>query len=238
MKEIAKILICASLVLITPLGYSQILNLSNFDKNTLHYGISVGYMQSKFVVDYTEDDAIRDKIQGVTSYYIHGFHISIIGDLRINDYMNLRLIPGISFVDRELSYALSDAFASLTHTPERKRFVESVYGDLPLELKLRSQRWNNFRPYIITGVKYGFDFASLKNNKNRNDESIIRLASSDFSYLMGAGFDFYFQYFKFAIELKMGFGLVDLLIPDDTYYTQSINSINSRSFVLSITVEG
>jgi hypothetical protein len=64
------------------------------------------------------------------------------------------------------------------------------------------------------------------------------LASSDFSYTTGVGFDFYFPYFKFAIELKMSFGLNELKIPDDTYYTQSIESIKSRTFTLSITVEG
>jgi hypothetical protein len=116
--------------------------------------------------------------------------------------------------------------------------VESVYGDLPLELKVRAVRWRNFRPYVIGGIRYGFDFASLKNNKNENDKSIIRLASSDFSYTTGVGFDFYFPYFKFAIELKMSFGLNELKIPDDTYYTQSIESIKSRTFTLSITVEG
>lgn len=91
---------------------------------------------------------------------------------------------------------------------------------------------------MITGIRYGFDFASLKNNKNQTDESIIRLKPGDLSYTTGVGFDFYFPYFKFAIELKMGFGLTDLKVPDDTYYTQSFESIKSRTFTLSITVEG
>ena len=131
----------------------------------MHYGISMGYMQSKFTVKYTDDDAIRENIQGVRSYYIPGFHLTIVGDLRINDYLNVRLLPGISFVDRDLNYALSEDYLATSHLLDKRRTVESVYGDLPLDIKIRSVRWRNFRPYVITGIRYGFDFASLKNNK-------------------------------------------------------------------------
>ncbi len=238
MRFLTKIIIGILILSASISTQAQIFNLNNFDKNLLHYGISIGYLQSKFTVQYTENESVQENIMGVTSYYIPGFHISIIGDLRLNEYMNLRLIPGISFVDRTLKYSLSESYISNNYNPDRERRVESVYGDLPLELKIRAQRWRNFRPYVIGGIRYGFDFASLKNNKNKDDQSIIRLSPSDFSYTMGVGFDFYFPYFKFAIELKMGFGLVNLKIPDETYYTRSIEKINSRSFTLSITVEG
>lgn len=226
------------LVGVTTALSAQIQNLSNFDKNRIHYGIAVGYIQSKFTVKYTTDSDIRENVQGVTSYYIPGFHLTILGDLRINDYLNLRFTPGIAFMDRDLNYAFSEAYLATSHLLDERRTAESVYGDLPIELKMRAMRWRNFRPYLITGAKMGFDFASLKNNKNKNDESIIRLAPVDVSYTAGVGFDFYFTYFKFAIELKMGFGLLELKVPDDTYYTQSIESIKSRTFTLSITVEG
>ncbi len=190
------------------------------------------------MVEYTTDAEVRENIQGVTSYYLPGFHLSIIGDLRINDYLNVRILPGIAFVDRDINYSLSEHYLATSHLLDKRRTVESVYGDLPIDVKIRSVRWRNFRPYVITGGKVGFDFASLKNNKNKNNESIIRLAPVDVSYTAGVGFDFYFTYFKFAIELKMGFGLLDLKIPDDTYYTQSIESIKSRTFTFTITVEG
>lgn len=238
MKHTAKILIFAVLVFSNSFLSAQIQNISTFDKNRLHYGIAVGYIQSKFMVEYTTDAAIRENIQGVTSYYLPGFHLSIIGDLRVNDYLNIRLLPGITFIDRDINYSLSEQYLATSHLLDERRTVESVYGDLPIDIKIRSVRWKNFRPYLITGGKVGFDFASLKNNKNKNNESIIRLAPVDVSYTAGVGFDFYFTYFKFAIELKMGFGLLDLKVPDDTYYTQSIESIKSRTFTLSITVEG
>ncbi len=238
MKQITKILIFVVSVSITTVLPAQIQNLLNIDRNIMHYGISVGYMQSKFTVRYTTDEGVRENIQGVRSYYIPGFHLTIVGDLRVNEYVNLRFLPGISFVDRDLNYALSEDFLATSHLLDKRRTVESVYGDLPLDIKIRSVRWRNFRPYVITGLRYGFDFASLKKNKNKTDESIIRLSPGDLSYTAGVGFDFYFPYFKFAIELKMGFGLTELKVPDDTYYTQSIESIKSRTFTLSITVEG
>jgi len=43
---------------------------------------------------------------------------------------------------------------------------------------------------------------------------------------------------KFAIELKMAFGLSDLRVEDDDYYTQSTTEMLSRTFMLSFTFEG
>ena len=76
----------------------------------LHYGIQVGYTSSKFDLKFSENSKLRDTMQGVTSYYNAGFHIAIIGDLRIWKYFNLRLLPGVTIINRELSYSWEDAF--------------------------------------------------------------------------------------------------------------------------------
>ena len=94
------------------------------------------------------------------------------------------------------------------------------------------------RPYLTAGISYGFDFASLRNNKNNDDQSIVRLNTSDFRYTAGVGFDFYLRYVKFAIELKMTFGLPNLKIPDDDYYSRAIEKMTSRTFMLGFTFEG
>ncbi len=52
------------------------------------------------------------------------------------------------------------------------------------------------------------------------------------------GFDFYMRYVKFAIELKMSFGITDLKVPDDDLYTRSVDFINTRTFMLGFTFEG
>ena len=175
---------------------------------------------------------------GVTSYYSPGFHINVIGDLRLGDNFNLRLLPGITLISREMAYSWSSDYTSTHWKYDLNRTVESVYGEIPVEVKFRAHRYTDFRPYLTSGVSFGFDFASLFKNENNNDESIIRLKPIDLRYTAGVGFDFFLTYVKFAIEFKMAFGIVNLKVNDDDYYTQSTDDLMSRTFMLSFTFEG
>ena len=217
---------------------SQVVNLSNFDRNLLHYGIQIGYSQSKFTIDYTEDADVREVMQGVTSYYNPGFHLAVIGDLKVTPYVNLRMAPGLTLLNRSINYYWERGYSNAHKNLDMWRSVESVYGEIPVDLKFRSMRWHNYRPYLTTGISYGFDFASLRNNKNNDDQSIVRLNTSDFRYTAGVGFDFYLRYVKFAIEIKMSFGMPNLAIPDDDYYSRAINGMTSRTVMVGFTFEG
>ncbi len=217
---------------------NQIANLMSFDNNLLHFGIQVGFTDSKFDLGFSEDDELRRKIQGTTSYFKPGFHIAIIGDMRLNRFFNLRLLPGVTFITRGLEYSWEPNALAANLKAETWRTVESVYGDIPIEIKFRAIRYGNFRPYLVTGLSYGFDFASLRKNRNSTQESIVKLSASDFRYTAGVGFDVFLFYVKFAIELKMAFGLMDLHVPDNDVYAQSVNGLYSRTFMLSFTFEG
>lgn len=217
---------------------TRVAHLGSFDERRYHYGIQVGYTQSKFDLHYSEDDDLRQTITGTTSYYSPGFHINVIGDMRLSDYFNLRLLPGVTLISRDLAYNWSDAYTSTHWKYDERRTVESVYGEIPLEIKFRAKRCADFRPYLTAGASWGFDFASLRKNKNNDDESIIRLNAIDLRYTYGVGFDFFLRYVKFAIELKMAFGLADLKVADDDYYSRSTDDLLSRTFMLSFTFEG
>ena len=216
----------------------QVTYLASFDKKPVHYGIQLGYTQSKFEDAYTLDDDVRESLQGTTSYYTPGFHLAVLVDFRLGNYFNFRLLPGLTLINRTFNYHWTDSYVALHPGADAKRNVESVYGEIPFDFKFRAFRYHNFRPYLTAGASYGFDFASLRNNKNNNDQSIIRLNTSDFRYTTGIGFDFYMRYVKFAIELKMSFGLTDLKIEDDDLYTRSVDFINTRTFMLGFTFEG
>ncbi|MDY5969159.1 MAG: outer membrane beta-barrel protein, partial [Bacteroidales bacterium] len=221
------------------LAEAQVTNLAAFDQMKIHFGIQLGYTQSKFDLYYTEDPHVRDKEQGTTSYYAPGFHLAILADRRLGRHFNLRTMPGLTLINRSINFMWDPVYQAGLYNLEPRRQVESVYGELPIDLKFRSMRWRNFRPYLTTGLSYGFDFASLRNNKNNNNQSIIRLNTSDLRYTCGIGFDFYLRYVKFAIELKMAFGIVDLRIDDDDdLYTQSYDFLHSRTFILGFTFEG
>ncbi|MBP5327733.1 MAG: PorT family protein [Bacteroidales bacterium] len=218
--------------------HGQVTYLASFDKKKIHYGIQIGYTQSKFENAYTQDDEVRQSLQNTLSYYTPGFHIAVLADFRLGNYFNFRLLPGLTLINRTFHYAWTDAYVQQHHGADAKRNVESVYGEIPFDIKFRAFRYRNFRPYLTAGGSYGFDFASMRNNKNNNDQSIIRLNTSDLRYTTGVGFDFYLRYVKFAIELKMSFGFSDLKVDDDDLYTRSVDYINTRTFMLSFTFEG
>lgn len=239
MKHIGLIGLVVLIGLICPAkGVCQIGNLGQFDSRLLHYGIQVGYTQSKFDLGFSQDDSLRRTLQGVTSYYAPGFHIAVIGDMRLGRWFNLRILPGVTLVTREISYSWEKGYLESHVIAERSRNVESVYGDIPIELKFRAVRWTNFRPYLTAGASYGFDFASLRKNRNQTNQSIVRLEPSDLRYSFGVGFDVFLRYVKFAIELKATFGLVDLKVEDPDVYISSFDGLKSRTFLLSFTFEG
>ncbi len=237
LKRLVLFIVALSSLSLSLQGQTRASNLGSFDNRKLHWGIQVGYTRSKFDLHFSENDTLRQNIQGVTSYYCPGFHINVIGDLRLGDHLNLRLLPGITLISRDISYSWSEAYTSTHWKYDLRRTVESVYAEVPLELKFRAKRYTNFRPYLITGGSWGFDVASLFKNKNNNDESIIRLNQIDLRYTAGVGFDFFLRYVKFAIEFKMAFGLTDLKVQDDDFYTQSTKDLHSRTFMLSFTFE-
>ena len=237
LKQIRFIILLVALVAsISAKG--QINNLSSFDGRLLHYGIQVGYTSSKFDLKFSENSQLRDTMQGVTSYYNAGFHIAVIGDLRIWKYFNLRLLPGVTIINRELSYSWEQAFFNAHPRVDTRRNVESVYGEIPLEFRYRAMRWRNFRPYVTGGITYGFDFSSLRKNKNNNDEAIVRLNPHEVHYTVGFGLDFFLKYVKFAIDLKAGFGIINLWVEDDDIYSRSADYLKSRTLMISFTFEG
>lgn len=236
MGKFRNIILAILLCLTSKFAFGQIPLLANFDDKEIHFGFIVGYNQMLFDLKMKENIALRDTVLSTNSFYSPGFHVGIVSDLRLNNYLNLRFNPGLSFTERSIEYrVVHEEFPEIGKLITKK--AESVYMDVPLELKIRSHRWRNFRPYIIVGGKYTFDWASLKNVKPEEEEEFLRLAPHDVLVTGGFGFDFYLQYFKFAIELKMSFGMLDLFVADKTYLTRSVDKITSRVFNLTFTFE-
>ena len=217
---------------------AQVNNLAGFDEHLLHYGIQIGYASSKFDVQFTTADSVRNYLNNSNSYYNAGFHIAVIGDLRIGRYLSLRALPGVSLLSRTINYTWDPDYHAAHPIVDDTRTVESVYGDIPFEIKYKAMRWNNYRPYVTAGASYGFDFASLRKNKNNDNESIIRLNPNDIRYSLGAGMDFFLTYVKFAIEFKMHFGVLNMKVSDDDLYTLSTDKLTSRTYMLCFTFEG
>jgi hypothetical protein len=179
------------------------------------------------------------RLLSITSSSTPGFVISIVSDMRIGEHFSLRFIPSLSFGDRSLIYSIEvfrknrDSIFSVT------KKVPSTYVNFPLELKFKSTRYNNFRPYLLTGAQYTLDLASQakKREQKANGEKIVKFNANDVYLEAGVGFDFYNEWFKLGLELKMMYGLFDQLKRENNIYTNSIQSLKSKIFQFSVTFE-
>ncbi len=186
-------------------------------------------------------DTTRYRINTVFSQPAPGFAIGLVTDFRIQEYVRLRFTPNISFGSRKIQYTLANAAQDSFKVFNKQ--VESVFLIFPLEAKIQSKRLDNFSAYIIGGGGYMLDLAARKkaggvsNTPNQLDDN-VKLKRDDFFYSAGAGVDFYLQYFKLGFEIKLLIGTKNLLKPENSIFTNSLEKVRSRMVAFTVTFEG
>jgi len=229
------------------------MNLPTFDHNRYHFGFILGANQMLFSVktidnlqfvkwtsnelpDFSSVDSAF--VYSVNSSPTPGFTIGIVGDLHITPLLDLRFIPTLAFGERILNYNIRTYRNGEPQFVEMRKSITSTIVDFPLELKYKTHRLNNVAAYILGGAKYSIDLASQKKAEENVSDVTVKLNRHDVSLELGVGFDFYTTYFKFGTEIKMGYGLNNLIIREGNLYTNSIDQLKSKVFLLSFTFEG
>lgn len=214
----------------------SILNLGNFDEKWIHFGFSLGLNGANFIGDYELGNV--DSLAGINSITQNGFSLGIVTDLHLTPILNLRVIPALSFGDRRIHYTFLRSNGSQARV---ERPVESTFIDVPINLKFRSFRYENFAAYIVGGGMYSYDLISQKdviNSNNNLAEMVIKLNTHNMYYQLGVGFDFFLEYFKFSPEIKMSYGLNNVHVQDGSTLSLPINNLRSKIFLISLTFEG
>jgi hypothetical protein len=212
----------------------KILNLPNYDRQTIHFGFLLGINTLDFVTTPIKDIRLLDSLNIIQNEKGAGFSLGIISNLHLGDNFDLRFMPTLSFGERKITYTIN--FKTFDSLVTRFKPVESTLLEFPLLLKFKSARHNNFRTYVIGGVKPLLDLAS-QNKVDDKGEKILKLKRNDLNLEIGVGFDFYSQYFKFSPELKMSYGLSNLLVQENNIYTGGLSALRSKAFYFSITFE-
>lgn len=217
-----------------PVKYKEkkMINLPKYDRKMFHFGFSLGMNYSDLAVNLKKNNRGIDTIYVVEPKGGVGFNLGIVSDMRLGEHFNMRFIPGIAFSGRTMQYTL---FENDSASVMYDKTVNSVYLEVPLYFKFRSRRINNWRVYIIGGGKFMYDMASKE--EVETDEVLLRLKREDYTWDLGVGVDFYLEYFKLSTEVKMAFGLNNLLVEDQTAFTNSIESLKSKTFLFSIYFE-
>jgi hypothetical protein len=208
------------------------LNLTKYDRQMFHFGFSLAVNHSDLAVKNVANIQSLDSVFVVEPKGMLGFNLGIITDMRLGEHFNLRFIPGISFAGRTMEYTL---FEQDSIPVFYEKTVNSVYLEVPLYFKFRSRRINNWRVYLIAGGKFQYDMATKE--EVQSEEIILKLKREDYTWDIGVGVDFYLEYFKLSTEVKMAFGLNNLIVEDQTVFTNSLQSLKSKTFLFSIYFE-
>lgn len=230
---------------------SRVENMPTYDYSKYHFGFVLAVNQMHFSIRPTEGlyyktfDAVQAKEINADSAMIYsiedapamGFTVGIVANLRLAEYFDLRFIPSLSFGERSLNYRFLKYRNGSSEIVEIQKDVPSTYIETPLHLKYKSKRLNNMRAYLLTGPNLRIDLASEAKKRQDAAEVQVKLKQLDAAWDLGVGFDFYFEWFKLGTEIKMSYGLLDILKRENNIYTLGIDQLRSKIFQVSFTFE-
>ena len=246
-------------------------NLVTYDDAPYHFGFTLSACSWSFALTpednfdnewyYNDKDgeyyvqALTDKknykVREIQTKFVHpGFAVGIVGNLRLGEYFDFRIVPGLSFGEHSLSYKIEKSNDPNTN-PNNSSFVdaekkysdkvECVFVDLPVLLKYKGKRIHNVRPYIIGGFEGKANLlAGVGYAKHTGDHlSSLKLRVWDIMYTFGGGMDFYMFWFKLGVELRYGCSFVDTRdkLEGRHFCTNSIESAKANQFQVIFTFE-
>lgn len=216
------------------LDNDKLLNRPYADNKRFHYGFSLGTHLQDFIL--THNGFVTEEgeqwFMDVPAWS-PGFNVTLLGDMRLSKYFNLRLTPGMYFGNKVVH------FHDLTTDARETQDVKTAIVVVPLEIKASALRYGNIRPYFIGGIMGTFNVG-----KKRSD--YLRFKTADCMLTVGFGIDIYLPFFKLSPELKFCFGLTDVLehkrpdLSDDPTmmkYTNSLRKATQQMVVLSFFFE-
>lgn len=211
-----------------------------YDSYKFHFGFGFSLGMLDFSVEHSNEWKNNDTtpVYSVLGKAKPIFGASMVTNFKINDYFDIRFIPGLSFGQRDLEYLVDYTKTTINNRGQRvdengnlydgenayyhNMKIESTYLQFPILLKYRAVRESNYRPYLVGGVNYTLDLATRKKVKEEELPK-IRLKQHDILLELGAGIDFYLPYFKFSTELKFSYGFMNLV--DYEYEYEEIASV-------------
>lgn len=233
----------------------KITYLQTYDWAPYHFGFLVGtnFMDYTLILkenyqndEHTDFNELPDDMNitenGFSNYYITnvaretlnpGFTVGVVGDLRLGNYFNLRFCPTYSFNSINIEYTLD-----INNQSEPRTYLSKHQNvnclEFPLHIKYRSKRYNNIAAYLLGGFnpKLYFTFPRIA------DANWIQTKPFDLALEFGSGFDFYNQWFKMGVEVKMGFGLFNILREQQPYfYGHPLEGLRNKQLQVSLTFE-
>jgi len=213
------------------------------DQNDLSFGFSFAYVSNYFKIvkkpdwrnpyfDTGTNRYITDSLKTISSAPASGFAIGFITRYTLMDHLEVRVTPSLIFADRSLSYTYATASQNVTKP------IQTTIVEFPLLLKLKSDRIQDFRAYVLGGVKY-----SQAIGKGAPDltidplQKMVRNSTGYGSYEFGLGCDIYFEFFKLSPEIKISNSFGNMLVPDNHPFAAPISKLTLHTIMFSLYFE-
>jgi len=232
MKKLSLLFILASIGFSVFAQKQKLIAQSQYDYKKFHFGMALDFGYYNLVNDYTEGFLSNSDVLSIETESDFGMGVSfILPDLRLGNKLNLRHILTVKTIQRNIKYTFNPDYDGPTEVVKK---VESWFVESAIHLKYRADRINNSRVFVFLGPSFGVDMAS---EKDVIDENIFKLNRSNLSLEIGMGCDFYFEFFKFAPQIKYAYGLTNLIVQDGTIFTSPLEGFYTRGLQFSITFE-
>jgi hypothetical protein len=208
----------------------------------LNIGLNSGYMNFDRELNFTVPQ--NGQARWISPVFNKALIMGLSGTLRLSNHFLLRVNPNILITGNKDIFT----FKIQNDADSFKMNVASTIVNLPIALKLESDRYNFFRKpdfmrhYVFAGVKFDYDFSSGKdakgvNTKTDNSNAYPKLLNAaDYGYEFGMGLSFYFQYATISPEIKFSYGQRDMR--DSHPLLTSLDKLTSNFVYFTIHVEG
>jgi hypothetical protein len=200
-------------------------NNPNYDHRKISYGFMIGLHTTAYQVKYSDQFVTTqfDTVHSVMAEFSPGFSLGFLVNYRINEFLDLRLMPKAGFYTHKLRYTYTDETTDI-------QYVETTHVEFPLLLKYKSMRRGNVRMYMIGGITPGFELSGK--NDIQTSSATLDIKKSNLQLEGGLGFDFYFPLFKFSQEIRFARGLVNMLGPDASVYKDPLDRLNTNTIAV------
>lgn len=200
-------------------------NNPNYDQRKITYGFLIGLHTTTYQIEYSDLFVTPDfdTLQSVTPAWSPGFSLGFIVNLRLHEFVDLRLTPKVAFYEHTLKYNFTD-------NTSVEELVETTMVEFPLLLKYKSMRRGNVRMYMIGGIKPGIEASGKKEIENITTS--LEVKNFNLSVDAGLGFDLYFPLFKFSPEIRFSRGISDVLDNTSNKFGQPIRRVNTNTITV------
>ena len=217
-------------------GFKE-LNFENHDDQALRFGISVGGNRSHYNILHSPKFLQFDSINVIESINSTGISLAGLVNLRLGNHLDLRGYPlNLIFTEKVFQYNLKKPDIGLKEDSTTLKKVQGIALAFPFQLKFTSDRIENFKAYMLAGARAEYDLAANAGKKNSTES--LTLKKFDFALEAAIGFHFYFPVFVLTPEIKITYGLKNMLSRETNYkYANTIDNIRSRAITFTLTVE-